>query len=374
MPINLLYIIPNIDVAGGISRIVIDKVNYLSKTGEFKLFICYYGDGKEKSVYPIDKNVRLFAIRTNGDKSIIGRIRKVVNATNSVRKIINDNDIDIAINANAQYLLWTLPFICRKVKKVHEFHFSFQGQFILDRQTFKNPIIRITIRKIRNYCVGKFDKAIVLTDSDKDSWHLKNIDVIPNFTTIASDEVYSASSKIALSIGRLEHQKDFQLMVKAWNIVHQAHSDWQLNIFGDGSMKEEIETLIRKMKLNDSVFLKGNTNDVIREYSESSLFLSSSRYEGLPLVLIEAQRCGIPCVGFDITGVRDVIKDNETGVLVRKRTAESLASGICTLIENPILRKSMHEKAKEYSEQYIKERVMNRWMTLFKALNSSREN
>lgn len=367
---NILYVVPNINVAGGISRIVIDKINYLSRIGKFKIFLCYYGDENDKSVYQIDREIRLHAIKTNGKNTIIGRMKNVVSATMEIRKFMIDNHIDVAVNANAQYLLWTLPFICRGIKKVHEFHFSYQGQLILDNQTFKNSFVRNTLRSIRRFCLGEFDKAIVLTPSDKDNWNLRNIEVIPNFTNISFKGIYPTESKAALSIGRLEHQKDFQLMVNAWKLVNQKHPDWYLNIWGEGSMKQEIEELISKCGLNQTVFLKGNTADVIHEYSHSSFFVSSSRYEGLPLVLIEALCCGLPCVGFDITGVNDMIKDNETGILVRERTAELLASGICKLIENPKLRERMHRKAIMESEHYTKEYVMNKWISLFETLKS----
>ena len=367
---NILYVIPNINVAGGISRIVIDKINYLSKAGKFKIFLCYYGNENDKSVYQIDDKIQLHAIKATGKNSIFGRIKKVIFATNEIRRFIKDNKIDVIVNANAQYLLWTLPFVCKGIKKVHEFHFSYQGQLILDLQTFRNPILRNVLRGFRSFCISHFDKAIVLTPSDKENWHLKNIEVIPNFTNISYCGDYSIESKTALSIGRLEHQKDFQLMVKAWKIVNQKHSDWHLNIFGEGSMKKEIEELIVKYGLEQNVFLKGNTTNVIHEYSNSSFFVSSSRYEGLPLVLIEAQCCGLPCVGFDITGVSDMIKDNETGILVKERTPEQLALGICKLIENPNLRESMHQNTLLDSEQYTKEYVMGKWISLFEKFNA----
>ena len=367
---NILYVIPNINIAGGISRIVIDKINYLSKTEKFKIFLCYYGNGNDKSVYQIDDKVQLHAIKITGKNSIFGRIKKVIFATNEIRRFVKDNKIDVIVNANAQYLLWTLPFVCKGIKKVHEFHFSYQGQLILDLQTFKNPILRNVLRGFRRFCISHFDKAIVLTPSDKENWHLKNIEVIPNFTNISYCGDYPIESKTALSIGRLEHQKDFQLMVKAWKLVNQKHPDWRLNIFGEGSMKKEIENLVTDCGLEHKVFLMGNTHNVIYEYSHSSFFVSSSRYEGLPLVLIEALCCGLPCVGFDITGVNDMIKDNETGILVKERTAELLASGICRLIENPKLRENMHQKAIMESGQYTKEYVMNKWVSLFMALNS----
>lgn len=367
---NILYIIPNINVAGGISRIVIDKINYLSKTGKFKMFLCYYGSENDKSVYHIGEEVGLHALNVSGKNTILGRVKKVVGATSEIRRLIKYYKIDVVVNANAQYLLWTLPFVCGRIKKVHEFHFSYQGQSLLDKQMFKNPVMRDFLRVFRRFCISRFDRAIVLTPSDKDNWNLRNIEVIPNFTNISFKGIYPTESKTALSIGRLEHQKDFQLMVKAWKIVNQKHPDWHLNIFGEGSMKNELEKLIVDSGLEQTVFLKGNTNDVIQEYSNSSFFVSSSRYEGLPLVLIEAQCCGLPCVGFDITGVSDMIKDNETGILVKERTPEQLALGICKLIENPNLRESMHQNTLLDSEQYTKEYVMSKWISLFEKFNA----
>lgn len=101
-----------------------------------------------------------------------------------IRHIFKKYKIDIAVNANAPLLIWILPFICRRIKKIHEFHFSYEGQQILDKQIFKSKLKVCLIQKLRKICLSKFDNVIALNDSDKKKFCLQNIGVIPNFTSI----------------------------------------------------------------------------------------------------------------------------------------------------------------------------------------------
>ena len=367
---KLLYVLTEIKSKGGVPRIIFDKINYLVRY--YDIDVLHIGKPLDQPFYEINDRVRFHCISMENDNSSF--CHKVLNVCKLIpkyRAIIKSVRPDVIINANTKILSWIIPFFDKKIPKIVELHQSFDGVCIFNANCFgENSLKGKLLMVLRHICYPKYNRVVVLTEKDKQQWGYKNIDVIPNFTNISYKGTYPIASKTALSIGRLEHQKDFQLMVKAWKIVNQKHPDWHLNIFGEGSMKNELEKLIADCGLEQTVFLKGNTNDVIQEYSNSSFFVSSSRYEGLPLVLIEAQCCGLPCVGFDITGVSDMIKDNETGILVKERTPEQLALGICKLIENPNLRESMHQNTLLDSEQYTKEYVMSKWISLFEKVNA----
>lgn len=362
---NILYILPNINVTGGISRIVISKANYLADTPGFNVTICYYGSSEDKSVYYINEKIHKIPISINKKKSIWYRFINVIHSTNIVKNIIKKHDINIAINANAPYLLWTLPLICKKCKKIHEFHFSYDGQEILDNQIFHNILLRNAIHHIRRACVNKFDKSIVLTHSDKEKWKLNNTIVIPNFTDIVCCSSYPIESKNVIAVGRLELQKDYPTMIKAWSIVHKKHPDWQLRIFGEGSQKNKLTQLTEELNLNNTIHILGNTNKIIQEYQQSSFLILSSIYEGLPLVIIEAQRCGLPCITFDITGAKEIIKDKKTGLIVQEHNIKALAEAINLLIEDSNLRNKLHENAIYESAKFSKENIMDQWIKLF---------
>lgn len=104
-------------------------------------------------------------------------------------------------------------------------------------------------------------------------------------------------------------------------------------------------------------------------YLQSSIATLSSRYEGLPMVLLEAQAAGLPIVSFACKcGPRDIIKDGENGFLVNEGEVKELASSLLKVIQNTPLRKNMGEAAYQNSEKFAEEKIMQQWNHLFHIL------
>lgn len=366
---NILYFIPNITIAGGISRIVFDKINYLINHTNYNIYVCYYGNGNEKAIYGLDSRVHVISINVDSlNHNLFTRCINVIRNIFIIKKILTSNNIDIAINANAPLLIWILPFICKKIAKIHEFHFSYDGQVIWDQTKIKNKIIRSFIIKARKYALARYDIVVALTEIDKRKWGLHNSIVIPNFSNIHLQDISTKKEKIVVSVGRLEPVKGYDLLIRAWSQVHLKHPDWKLHIWGEGSLKTSLIELINKLKLNNSVFLMGYTSDIEIAYKEASIYIMTSQFEGFPLVLIEAMQWGLPCVSVKISGAEAIIENGKNGILIEERNECSIAEQICFLIENPNLIKEMGEKAMESTKRFSKERIMQKWINLINSL------
>ena len=114
------------------------------------------------------------------------------------------------------------------------------------------------------------------------------------------------------------------------------------------------------------MILNEPTSDIIGKYLESSIYIMSSRFEGFPMVLLEAMSCGLPCVSFDCpNGAKDIIEDGRNGFLVGYLNVEQLADNICKLIENESLRKEMSNHAREDVKHYLPTEIMKLWERLF---------
>jgi glycosyltransferase involved in cell wall biosynthesis len=110
----------------------------------------------------------------------------------------------------------------------------------------------------------------------------------------------------------------------------------------------------------------GTTNDVETQLLDSSIFALSSESEGLPLVLVEAMVCGVPCVSFDCSpGIREIITDGVDGLVVTNRSVTELTAGLGTLIDDVDLRRAMGRAAISSAQRFSEDTVLERWEELF---------
>lgn len=116
-------------------------------------------------------------------------------------------------------------------------------------------------------------------------------------------------NKKIIAMGRLNNQKGFDLLIEAWSKLESDFKDWEVNIFGDGALKEQLQKQIDNKNLK-KIFLRGYSKDVAKDMADASIFVLTSRYEGFGLVLLEAQALGLPCVSFDCKeGPSEIIDD-----------------------------------------------------------------
>ena len=172
-------------------------------------------------------------------------------------------------------------------------------------------------------------------------------------------------TKRVIAAGRYVHQKGFDLLLEAWHRIDKSLSDWHLYIFGNENRKP-YQRIVDKYDMNHHVHLMPATPKIVEEFSKSSIFVLSSRFEGFGLVLVEAMSCGLPCVSFDCPyGPRDIITDEEDGLLVENGNIEALAKAIERLMEDEGLRRSMGEKAINNVSRFNQETIMKQWNQLF---------
>lgn len=264
-------------------------------------------------------------------------------------------------------------------KKISEFHFSRNYRNIecqLNSSSFIDKSFALFKSWRKRKLINHYDAFTVLTFEDAQTWKgVKNLHVIPNALPFVPENATNCSEKKIISVGRLALQKGYDLLIEAWKIVAALHPDWTLDIYGSGEDYEKIQFLINKYQLNNSVTINPPTNDIINKYIESSIYVMSSRFEGLPMVLIEAMSCGLPCVSFACPcGPSEIIRDNEDGYVVPFGDIDGLASRICLLIENEWIRKEMGLMARKNIMRFSVENVMKKWESLFNDLKFNDKN
>ena len=129
-----------------------------------------------------------------------------------------------------------------------------------------------------------------------------------------------------------------------------------LNIIGEGSMKDDLIALIELNNLSNNINLLGRREDAFELMNQSDIFLHLSLSEGMPLSVIEAMMCSLPVVAFNVSGVRDVVKNN--GFLSDYGDTEDIAANIYELIKDGELRKDMSKLSKDIASRNFDKRKM----------------
>jgi len=219
----------------------------------------------------------------------------------------------------------------------------------------------------------RLDAVVTLTQRDAGSYRAlladrNRVRVIPNAVPDLGQvpRVAGPRDRFAVAAGRLTRQKGFDVLVRAWRPVARSHPEWTLHIYGEGAERERLQALIDRCGLGRQVQLKGFTPRLPDALARSSLFVLSSRFEGLPMVLLEAMRCGVTVVAVDCpTGPADLIDPGVDGLLVRPLSARALSHAIQWAIAHPRARRRLAAAGQARSLCYARELIAARWEQLF---------
>ena len=220
---------------------------------------------------------------------------------------------------------------------------------------------------------------LTLTEAELEKWRpiLGETDihlgVIPNATPFEVGDPAPLAAKRVVAAGRLVHQKGFERLVAAWAPIARSHPDWALDIYGEGPREGTLRQQIEDLGIGSSVTLRGLSDDIQGVLRDASAYAMSSRFEGLPMVLLEAMSQGVPPVSFDCPeGPRQLIDDGRTGLLVPADDIEGLSAALLRVIEDAGLRHRLGAGALESARQYGIGPVTDRWERLFEELAAAR--
>ncbi len=211
----------------------------------------------------------------------------------------------------------------------------------------------------------------VLTERDKKEYYgkfMNNVVVMPNPLPFVPDREVNPwqRDKIILAVGNVSRweQKGFDKLLKIFSQIALKYPEWQLFIAGGGN-PDYLAKGIKELKLGNQVSLLGEVKAIRLLMLRSSVFTITSRWEGLPMVLIEAMSQGMACIAFDcFTGPGDIIKNGLDGILVEDQDINQFVGKLSELIENQDLRLSLGINAIENSKKYLPEKVVQKWRSL----------
>lgn len=200
----------------------------------------------------------------------------------------------------------------------------------------------------------------------------ERIVTIPNPVASLDQPAYPNNAaeppKRILNVGRLSHQKNQVMLIRAFARIASANPDWILTLVGEGEKRREIERLIAEKGLTSRVELVGAVTDVDAWYRKSSFLAFPSLWEGFPNALVETFRQGLPAVGLkETSGVNELLQHNETGILTPTDESE-FATALQTMINDVEFRRRAGHMAQQSILNYEPESIFNQWEALFRTL------
>lgn len=354
---NIVYIIEDYSENGGVERIVSMKANTFFQQYKYQVTLISIYEDLRPQQYALDKGINFIQLHVPFAKKsknpvfkLFYRLNTLILATYRLNKILK------SIKPNVVFFTTTLgalllPLCSTKAKKIYESHSA---------RPF-NPY-----HAFFGIMERKADAIVCLTNDDaKEYKKAKKVCVIPNFINIPEQKVKDYCSKKAIAVGRLEHPKGFDRLIECWHEVAKQHPDWQLDIYGEGSQRHVLEDKITHLQLQHQVKLCGRGLNMMEIYPNYSLHIMSSRYEGQPIVMIEAQACGLPSVTFDFQyGASDIIRNRENGILVKQDDKDAFCGAICKMLSDSQLREHYGQNALLVGQRYTKENIFDKWQQL----------
>ncbi|MCL4102585.1 glycosyltransferase [Fibrobacter sp. HC4] len=177
--------------------------------------------------------------------------------------------------------------------------------------------------------------------------------------------------KKIVSVGRLEPQKNHELLIRAFFKVHQLHPDYQLIIYGEGECRANLKTLITSLHLSDCVFLPGNQSNVFDLIKDASAFVMTSNFEGMPNALIEAMCLGVPCISTKVAGAIDLIDHEKNGLLVDVGDESGIASSLLLLLDKSCFANKLGMNSSAIYEELSIEKIFVKWIDYLKSIENT---
>lgn len=365
--------------AGGMERVTIAKANALAAIEGNEVWIAVT-DNNFQPALPLDPKVHLKDLEIDyfeNESSIfapIARYLKGKKHRSKLQSFLNEikPDICISVGWSEKYFLPHLK-VSSKPKFIRETHYI--KHYRINSATSFISKMKAKYVEWYDYSwkIKAYDKIVVETQEDRDtSWDANDDKVMAIHNPIISkpSAISDQTNKIVMACGRLAAVKNFSSLLDAWKIVEQKNPDWELRIWGDGVLKNNLQNKIDTLQLK-TAHLMGYSADVINKYSEASILALTSDFEGFSLAIVEAFAAGVPVASYSCPcGPKELVTNGVEGFLVNPGDHVALAERINYMIEHEDERKEMAKHAYEKSKGFELDAIASEWMALFRKLRS----
>lgn len=352
---NVIIVISNKSM-GGAQRVSVSLCEWLNKQNNTSACIVSLSETSNKK-YDMSSIKSYDIFKKNKVKELI--------------KIIKKEKPDLVVSMGVPMSIYTVP-ACIGTKTKH----------IISERNDPSHFAGKRIVKIISRFLMKYADGYVFQTNDAKKYYKKlgkKSSIIPNpifgINQMPSTIFKGERAKTIVSVGRLNKQKNFSLLIDAFSNFVLKHPDYKLCIWGEGEERENLEQKILNLKLEKKILLPGNTNDIYEKIYDSCCFVLCSNFEGMPNALMEAMALGLPCISTDCPcgGPRELIFNKENGVLIPINDKIKLSDNMEKIINNPDFSKKIEKGAFDIRKKYNVDVVCKKWLDFFKEVINKKE-
>ena len=348
--------------SGGTERVSTQLANLLSNEEGYDTCFMSLTEKNEKPFYFISPTIHRYHL----SKKWINPGPGYIPLIGKLRTFLKEHDIDIIIDIDIVLDVLSIPASKGlKTKVVSWEHFT---------ADFEHSVF---YRKmILKYSVKRSDYVVVLTDGDLKDYQamLKRKQNITRIYNLIADEFRKPTEQkrenIILTVGRLVPEKGIAYLEQVAVKLLNQYPEWTWIILGEGPERNRLETCIQKNHFEHQLKLMGNVNNVVDYLKRASIFVVTSKYEGLGMNLLEARSMQIPCVSFDVKmGPREIIHNNVDGYLIPSFDCDEMAEKIKVLMEHPEIREQFSQRALLSMNEFETDHIVKQWKKILNALS-----
>jgi len=355
---QLVILVYDIHFGGGVERVSANMANQLVEFG-YQLTIVSLSRFRTSNIFTIDQRVKIDYLNFNFENgfNLPQKIASVVIVNKYFRKY-TDRTIILGIGTTYPSLILALLYKRKNLITIGCQHCS----YISAKHIWSF---------LRNLLYYRLSALVSLTEQDLPK--LKNLNknsfVIPNSVSFFPDKPAQLENKILLAVGRMDYNKGFDLLLDVFERITLSHPTWILRIIGDGPLREKLILRVEAAGLKDRVVILPPTNQIMHQYLQASVYMMTSRTEALPMVMLEAQACGLPIVSFNCeTGPSDIINNGKDGYLIDDYDIGQMNMKVSELCADFDKRKEFGQNARKNVEKFSPNQVFKKWESLFALL------
>lgn len=343
---------------GGAQRVAVTLSKWLNEEGHEGCIIAL--SESDKNQYDTE-NVNLVRLET---------LYKGKKITQRMRSYDQDNQIDTYIVMGVPMCIFVMPALKQSKAKI----------IVSERNDPRHFQGKTITKLLSRWLMNRADGFVFQTHDASDFYrkYRSRSVVIPNpvadIPIIRERLLNEFRKKEIVTAGRLVPQKNQEMLIRAFAKIAPKLSEYQLIVYGEGSLKDKLLVLSAELGVKDRVFFPGSTNDLHEKIKNAELFVLSSDFEGMPNALMEAMAMGITCISTDCPcgGPRDLIHNKKNGVLIPVGDIQACAEAITQCLEDKHASDRMGEKAMQVNEDYSKDTICQKWLDEIIAVTKER--